>query len=194
MLNVFWSNSQTLLPKTECLGQITAPINASGRRISSETSGLFLCNSSTAVSWRKQVNNTNKQKTHINNTQPSCPFSRKLLISLVSPCQFGLSILEVCYMQNYQGKLKKKKIPSSKTKPKTRRASARNVDWTLCHLSLHIHWTEQGQYVSSSSPTVKRVCTHVGARSFATRLTGYGKLPRTLRILYTCRTSGPILS
>ena len=108
VLNVFWSNSQTLLPKTECLGQITAPINASGRRISSETSGLFLCNSSTAVSWRKQVNNTNKQKTHINNTQPSCPFSTKPLISLVSSCQFGLSILEVCYMQNYQGKKKSK--------------------------------------------------------------------------------------
>ena len=64
VLNVFWSHSQTLLPKTECLGQITVPINASGR-ISSETSGLFLCSSSTAVSWWKQVNNnrnTNKKK------------------------------------------------------------------------------------------------------------------------------------
>lgn len=40
---------------------------------------------------------TNK---NMNNTQSSRLFSRKLLISLVSPCQFGLSILEVCYAQN----------------------------------------------------------------------------------------------
>lgn len=61
----------------------------------------------------KSTTQTNK-KTHINNTQPSCPFSRKLLISLVSPCQFGWSILEVCYMQNYQGKKIRKKSPPPK--------------------------------------------------------------------------------
>ena len=105
---------------------------------------------------------------------------------------------------------KKKKSPSPppkqwhKTKTKMRRAiheskaRARNTDWMLCHLSLHIHWTEQGQYVSSGSPTVKRVCTHVGVRVGWEALLGNWLAMENshtpLRILYGCRASGPTLS
>lgn len=48
----------------------------------------------------KSTTTETQTKKHINNTQPSRLFSGKLLISLVSPCQFGLSASEVCYMQN----------------------------------------------------------------------------------------------